>query len=53
MTLTDNSPILIVDDEPANLKLLNKLLTGQGYTGLTCIEDPREVLPLYSRRRPT
>ncbi|WP_341646060.1 response regulator [Thauera sp. SDU_THAU2] len=52
MTLTDNSPILIVDDEPANLKLLNKLLTGQGYTGLTCIEDPREVLPLYSRRRP-
>jgi putative two-component system response regulator len=48
----DNSPILIVDDEPANLKLLDKLLSGQGYNRLTCIEDPREVLPSYSRLRP-
>ncbi|THF66613.1 response regulator [Pseudothauera nasutitermitis] len=52
MSTPENSPILIVDDEPANLKLLDKLLGGQGYTRLTCIEDPREVLPSYARQRP-
>ncbi|THF65202.1 HD domain-containing phosphohydrolase [Pseudothauera rhizosphaerae] len=52
MSTPDDSPILIVDDEPANLKLLDKLLSGQGYTRLSCVEDPREVLPLYLRQRP-
>lgn len=52
MSVSDDSPILIVDDEPSNLKLLDKLLGGQGYTRLTCVEDPREVLPLYARLRP-
>lgn len=37
-------PILIVDDEPANLKLLNKLLSLQGYTNLMLIQDARQVI---------
>lgn len=37
--------ILIVDDEPSNLKLLDKMLRTQGYENLTLIQDPREVLP--------
>lgn len=52
MNTHGNSPILIVDDEPANLKLLDKLLASQGYEHRTCIEDPREVLPVYMQLRP-
>lgn len=52
MNTHDDSQILIVDDEPANLKLLDKLLSGQGYSRLTCIDDAREVLPSYVRLRP-
>lgn len=29
--LLDHTRILIVDDEPANLKLLDKMLASQGY----------------------
>jgi len=35
--------ILLVDDEPTNLKLLDKLLRGQGYDNLTLIQDARLV----------
>lgn len=44
--------ILIVDDEPANLKLLEKMLNRQGYGNLTLIEDPREVMQAYERGVP-
>ncbi|MEK6662458.1 MAG: HD domain-containing phosphohydrolase [Pseudomonadota bacterium] len=44
--------ILIVDDEPANLKLLEKMLNRQGYDNLTLIEDPREVLQAYEHDMP-
>ncbi|WP_231613448.1 HD domain-containing phosphohydrolase [Halomonas sp. BC04] len=44
--------ILIVDDEPANLKLLDKMLSGQGYQDCVLIQDPREVLPSYEQQRP-
>lgn len=44
--------ILIVDDEPANLKLLEKMLNRQGYENLTLIEDPRDVMPAYERGVP-
>jgi cyclic di-GMP phosphodiesterase len=44
--------ILIVDDEPANLRLLDKMLRGQGYHGLVLIDDPREVINLYRTARP-
>jgi putative two-component system response regulator len=44
--------ILIVDDEPVNLKLLEKMLGGQGYQNLTLVNDPREVLDQYHTTRP-
>jgi putative two-component system response regulator len=44
--------ILIVDDEPANLKLLDKILASQGYDNRVLIHDPREVLPSYQEQRP-
>ncbi len=44
--------ILIVDDEPANLKLLDKMLGAQGYSNLVLIQDPRQVLSHYADRRP-
>ena len=44
--------ILIVDDEPANLKLLKKMLGSMGYDRLTLIQDSRDVLEQYQRNRP-
>ncbi|AFP29257.1 HD domain-containing phosphohydrolase [Marinobacter sp. BSs20148] len=44
--------IFIVDDEPANLKLLEKILTFAGYTNLTLISDPRQVIPAYHKHHP-
>jgi putative two-component system response regulator len=42
-----SSRILIVDDEPVNLKLLDKMLRAEGYTNLVSIADPRKVLETY------
>lgn len=47
-----NEVILIIDDEPANLKLLDRMLNGQGYQNLVLVADPREVLECYRRTRP-
>lgn len=44
--------IFIVDDEPGNLKLLDKMLASQGYRQRVLIQDPREVLPGYQETRP-
>jgi len=44
--------ILIVDDEPANLKLLDKILASQGYKHRVLVQDPRQVLARYSEMRP-
>lgn len=44
--------IMIVDDEPANLKLLSKMLEGQGYQQLVAFLDPREALADYQITRP-
>lgn len=49
--IRESARILIVDDEPANLKLLEKMLSGQGYGHLVSIRDPREVLPRYREAR--
>lgn len=46
--MCDRSPrILVVDDEPVNLKLLERMLVREGYEALVLIQDPREVLPRY------
>lgn len=41
-----HAPILVVDDEPTNLKLVEKLLEKAGYTKLYTTNEPLEVLPL-------
>jgi putative two-component system response regulator len=45
-------PILIVDDEPVNLKLLERILSQQGYRNLVLIDDPREAVARYQAIRP-
>lgn len=47
VVLNHNNRILIVDDEPVNLKLLDKMLRAEGYTNLVLITDPRQVCAAY------
>ncbi|OOZ39447.1 two-component system response regulator [Solemya pervernicosa gill symbiont] len=44
--------ILIVDDEPVNVKLLEKILASAGYTCVMSTNDPREVEQLYTDTSP-
>ncbi len=44
--------ILLVDDEPTNLRLLERVLQREGYTQLECLRSPLQVLPSYQRQRP-
>ncbi|MBV9775395.1 MAG: response regulator, partial [Gemmatimonadetes bacterium] len=44
--------ILIVDDEPANLAVLKRLLQRAGYTSVATTHDPLEALELVERIRP-
>jgi putative two-component system response regulator len=39
--------ILIVDDEPVNLKLLGRMLRDQGYRNLVQVQDARTVVDVY------
>jgi len=44
-----SASILIVDDEPANIKLLQRLLHKDGYTKIITTQNPDEVLGLYQQ----
>jgi putative two-component system response regulator len=44
--------ILIVDDEPANVRLLERLLDQAGYRNHTATTDPRQVQAIYARFDP-
>ncbi len=44
--------ILIVDDQEANVFLLEALLQHSGYTVLKSTTDPRQALPLFSEFQP-
>jgi putative two-component system response regulator len=44
--------ILVVDDEPANLKLLSLMLRTEGYRHVDLVQDPRQVLASYRAARP-
>src|SRR2546429_5447102 len=44
--------ILIVYDEPANVRLLERVLEREGYTHLRSTTDARQALPLYTESRP-
>ena len=50
--LRDTARIFVVEDEPVNLSLLDKILTGQGFAPPVLIQDPRDVLTRYREGRP-
>src|SRR5713226_3644717 len=44
--------ILIVDDEPVNVRLLERVLADAGYRNTRSTTDSREVLALYETFKP-
>jgi len=46
------SRILIVDDQPANVLLLERILQTGGYTNLSQTTDPRQVLEFFTVYKP-
>lgn len=46
-TDTKMASILIVDDEAANVRLLEKMLKASGYSNVQSIMDPLQALPIY------
>jgi adenylate cyclase len=46
-----NASILVVDDQAANVSLLERMLLGAGYTSVTSTMDPREVCGLQRANR--
>ena len=44
--------IFVIDDEPANCRLIRDLLHGQGYDNIVQIEDSRQVIAHYQAARP-
>ena len=47
-----NTKILIVDDEQANIALLEDVLENEGYTNFKSTADSRKALDLYKEFRP-
>jgi signal transduction histidine kinase len=43
----DRARLLVVDDEQANVRLLERMLARAGFTSVASTTDPRQVLPLY------
>ncbi|MGZ8376221.1 MAG: putative bifunctional diguanylate cyclase/phosphodiesterase [Gemmatirosa sp.] len=44
--------ILVVDDEPANVRLLERILRSAGFTAVRCTTDSREVATLVQEFQP-
>ena len=53
ISLTDirRARILVVDDEPVNVQLLEYLLKTTGYENVTSTNDPRQVVSLHLKHR--
>jgi putative two-component system response regulator len=47
-----NARILIVDDQEANIRLLQRILAPAGYVNLRTVRDPRQVLDRYMEFQP-
>ena len=47
-----DSKILVVDDEPANVTLLDQILQKEGYTSIRTTTDSREVVEIYQEFQP-
>ena len=46
-----NAKILIVDDLETNVRLLDRILRGAGYTNIESTMNPEEVCPLHQKNR--
>ena len=46
-----SSTILVVDDEPANVSLIETILNAHGYHNVVSTQDPAQVLGLYCQHR--
>jgi len=46
-----NAEILVVDDKPVNLQLIERMLRAAGYTAVETTTDPCAVCDLYRRNR--
>ena len=46
------STIFIIDDEPVNLKLIERILLAEGYRSITTINNPYQVVAEYKKNRP-
>lgn len=46
-----SASILVVDDEPVNVRLLEKILTAEGHANIVSTVDPREVEELYQQHQ--
>jgi putative two-component system response regulator len=46
------APIFVVDDEPVNLKLIERILKNEGFSNIFSIQDPKEVATQYLQHRP-
>ncbi|NNM27267.1 MAG: response regulator [Phycisphaerales bacterium] len=47
-----DATVMIVDDEPVNIKVIRKYLQAAGYTNFVTETDPRVVIELIRTRRP-
>jgi len=47
-----NAKILVVDDEPSNVRLLERILDLAGGFSYRCTTDPREAVPLFAEFQP-
>lgn len=46
-----NANLLIVDDQEANIRLLEEILRSAGYTRITSTQNPYEVCEMYRKNR--
>src|SRR5208282_5278460 len=46
-----NSKVLIVDDQEVNVRVLERMLRGAGYTSVASTMEPREVSELHRQNR--
>ncbi|GJL77035.1 MAG: hypothetical protein NPINA01_00240 [Nitrospinaceae bacterium] len=47
-----NAKILVVDDEPANIMVLEETLKQKGHTSIQTVSDPRNALEYYQSFQP-
>jgi putative two-component system response regulator len=45
----DSARVLVIDDQPANVKIVEKMLRAEGYGEVSCFTDPREALVSYEQ----